>query len=65
MKSKEETAIDLKLKINKLNQAILKLKNWNDWHPEEKEKYDLNLERIALLEESKKLFLSKLNELEE
>jgi len=65
MKSKEEKVLALKLKINDTSLAITKLKTWNDWHPEEEEKYGLNKERIALLEESKQLFLNRLKELEE
>ncbi len=67
MKSNKNTALDLKLKINDISQAIMKLKTWNAMHGRigEVEKYDLNKERIALLEESKQLFLNRLKELEE
>ena len=66
MKSKEEKVLDLKLKINNISLAIQKLKNWNAMNMfPGNEKCDLNVERTALLEESKRLFLSRLKELEE
>lgn len=64
MKSKEEKVLELKLKINDLSLAIQKLKKWNDWNIGDDEKRDLNKERMALLEESKRLFLNRLKELE-